>query len=101
EKIPVMADDQKRTFVACKQFLQEVERFEIEIIGRLIKNEKVGWLSERPREQQPPSLAAREPLDRCARLFWREQKVLHISDDMPALAFDFDKVAAPAGERVF
>ena len=47
---------------------------------------------------QPPALAARQRLDRRARLLRLEQKVLHVADDVARLAVDDHLVAAAAGQ---
>ena len=41
-----------------EQFLQEVERFEVEIVGRLVQHEQVGRLGERAGQHQAASLAS-------------------------------------------
>ena len=56
--------------------------------------------AKRPRQHQPAAFAAGEPADRRARLLRPEQKILHVADDMLALAVDLDEIAAAAGERV-
>ena len=49
---------------------------------------------------KPPALAAGQHFQRRAHLFLREQKVLHIADDVFRLAADHDVVAAAAGEGI-
>ena len=48
------------------------------------------------RPRSPPERRA----DRRARLFRRKQKILHVADDVPALAVDLDEIAGAAGERL-
>ncbi len=67
-----MADNQQGPFVVAEHFLQKIERFEIEIVGRLVENEEIGGPRQDPREHEPSAFAAREPPDRRARLFRAE-----------------------------
>ena len=64
-----MADDDQRAGIIGEHFLEQIERLEIEIVGRLVEHQKIRGLRQRAREQQPSALAAREPADRRARLF--------------------------------
>ena len=52
EKVPVVADDQDRAFIVGDHFLQQVERLQIEVVGRLVENEQVCLTRELPRQQQ-------------------------------------------------
>ena len=83
-----MADEQDRAGIVAEQFLQEIERLDVEIVGRLVEHQQVGRLRQRAREHQPPALAAGQFADRRARLFGREQEVPHVADDMAPLAVD-------------
>ena len=40
QKIPIMADDNQRAFIIAENLFQHIERIHIQIIGRLIKNQK-------------------------------------------------------------
>ena len=95
-----MADDQNRALVFAEQFLEQVERLDVEVVGRLVEHDQVRGEAERAGEHQAAALAARQLLDRRARLLGPEQEVLHVADDMPALAVDGDVIAAAAGQRV-
>ena len=57
-----MADQDYGAFVVTEHFLEHVKRFEIEVVGRLVQNEKVGGLCQRARQHQSPALAAGEHL---------------------------------------
>src|SRR5207253_1222137 len=59
---PVMADQDHGAFIVAEHFLEHVKRFEIEIVGRLVQNEKVGGLCQRARQHQSAALAAGEHL---------------------------------------
>ena len=47
--------------IVGEHLLQEVEGFEVEVVGRLVEDEEVGGLRERAGEHQPAALAAGEP----------------------------------------
>ena len=46
QKIAVMADDQNRAVIIGNHFLKQFQRFNIQIIGRLIKNQKIMGLGK-------------------------------------------------------
>ena len=85
EEVAIVADEQHRAGIVREQFLQQFQRFEIEIVRRLVEHQQVGRSRERHRERQPPALAAGQHADRRARLFRAEQEVLHVADDMALL----------------
>jgi hypothetical protein len=86
--------------IGGQHLLQEIEGFEIEIVGGLVEDQEVRRLRQRAGEHQPAALAAGQRLHRRARLLGAEEEVLHVADDVAALAADDDRVAAPAGEHV-
>ncbi len=80
EEVAVVADQQHRAGIVGQQLLQQVERFEVEIVGRLVEHQQVGGRGQRARQQQPAALAAGERADRRARLLRDEQEILHVAD---------------------
>ena len=60
EEVAVVADDQDGAFIVRDDFLQEVERLEVEVVGRLVEDQQVRFPCEFAREQQPRPFAARE-----------------------------------------
>ena len=50
----------------------QLERLDVEIVGRLVEHQDVGGLRQQPREQQPVALAARQRLHRRSRALGRE-----------------------------
>ena len=64
EEVAVVADDQHRPVIIGDHFLQQVERFQIEIVGRLVEHQQVRCAREFARQQQPRPLAARQRADR-------------------------------------
>ena len=89
-----MADDQDGALVIADHLLQQVERFQVEIVGRLVEDQQVGFARELAGEQQARALAARQRAD--LRLGQRrvEQELLQIAMDMLAGAPHVDPVAA-------
>ena len=95
-----MADQQDGAGIVAEHVLQHVQRFEVEVVGRLVEHQQVRRLRQHLRQHQPAALAAGQLAERRARLLGREQEILHVADDVPRLAADHDGVAAAAGQRV-
>ena len=89
-----MADDQHGPRIVADHLLQEVERFKIEIVRRLVQNQQVRGLRQRTGQHQSAALAARQHADRGPRLLGREQEILHVARDMLRLSTDRHIVAA-------
>jgi hypothetical protein len=75
-------------------FLQQVERLEIEIVGRLVEHQQVRRPGEFAREQQPRALAARQRADLRIDHVRLEQEFLEIAMDVLAHPEHVDPVAA-------
>ncbi len=58
-----MADEQHGARKVGNQLLEELERFDVEIVGRLVHHEDIGRTREQTREHQAVALAARQRLD--------------------------------------
>ncbi len=95
-----MADQQDGAGVLRQHLLQQVERLQVQVVGRLVQDEQVGRARHRAGQQQPAALAARQLADRRARLLRLEQEVLHVADDVTLLPGHLDLVAVAAGQRV-
>ena len=91
-----MADEQQRAGPVDQLRLEQLERLEVEIVGRLVEHEHVGRPREQPRQQQPVALAARQRLHRRPRPLGREQEVAQVAVDVLATAVDGDRVVAVA-----
>ena len=59
EEVAVVADQQDGAGIVVQQLLQQIQRFEVEIVGRLVEHQDVGWLGQHAGEQQSRTLAAR------------------------------------------
>ncbi len=53
-----MADDEHRAVIIGDDLLQQVERLEVEVVGRLIEDQQVRFPGELARQQEPRALAA-------------------------------------------
>ena len=73
---------------------EELQRLDVEIVGRLVEHEDVGRPREQPRQQQPVALAARQRLHRRLRALAREQEIRQVADHVTWLAVDDDRVVA-------
>ena len=74
-----------RAGIVGDHLLQEVERLEVEVVGRLVEHQQVRGRGERAGEHEAAALAAGERADRLAGLLRREQKILHVADDVARL----------------
>ena len=99
EEVAVVADDQHRAVIIGDHFLQQVERLEVEVVGRLVEHQQVGRPGKFARQQQPRALAARQGADRRLGQRRVEQIFLQIALDVLLDPAHLDPVAA-LGEHV-
>jgi hypothetical protein len=100
EKIAVVADQDHGALIVAQHFFEHVERFEIEIVRRLVEHQQVRRSRQCAGEHQAAAFAARQNAKRRPCLFGREQEIAHIADDVFCLRADRNRVAAAAGERL-
>ena len=79
---------------------EQIERFKVEIVCRLVQHQNVGRQRQRAGQRQPVALPARKLAHRSARLFGGKQEFLHIADDVLGLAIDGERIAPPAGQHI-
>ena len=96
EEAPVVADQQQRARVGLQHALQQVDGFQIQVVGRLVQHQQVGRAGEQPRQQQAVALTARQGAHRRVGAVGREQEVLQIAHDVAARAIDLDVFRAGA-----
>ena len=89
-----MADDQHRAVIVADHFLQQIERFEVEIVGRLVEDEEVRVAGELAREQQAGAFTARQRSDLGLGEARIEQEFPEIAVDVLLGAEHVDPVAA-------
>ena len=87
-----MADQQDRPLVLDQQALEQLQRLDVEVVGRLVEDQHVRRPGEQLRQQEPAPLAAGEELDQAPRPLGREEEVLQVAEDVPGLAVDRDRV---------
>ncbi len=73
-----MADQEQRAVVIRQHLLEEVERVDVEIVGRLVQDQKIGALRQRLGQKQPIALAAGEGRHFGPELPVLEEKVLQV-----------------------
>ena len=96
EKRAVVADQQQRARPLDELRFEQLQRFEVEVVGRFVQHEQVGRPREQPGEQQAVALAARQRLDRrCARSA-RKQEVAQVGVDVARSAVRRSGVVAVA-----
>ena len=91
-----MAHQQQRALEVEQHRLEQLERLDVEVVGRLVEHQQVERPREEPRQQQPVALAARQHAHRGARAFRRKEKVLQVAHHMLAGAVDLDVLGAVA-----
>ena len=89
-----MADHQHSTGKTQQDLFQQLERLDIEVVGRFVEHQQVGRLAEQASQQEPCPLAARERLDRRARALRAEQEVAEVAQHVAILPIDADELAA-------
>ena len=94
EKVAVMADDQHGAVIIGNDLLQEVERFQIEVIGWLVEYQQISFTCKFARKQYPRTLPTREGRDLCVDQCGVEQKVFEIALNMLFHTANHDPVAA-------
>ena len=82
EEVAVVADDQHRAVVIGDHFLEQVERLEVEVVGRLVEHQQVRVPGELARQQQPRALAARQRRRSALDQRRLEQELLEIALDV-------------------
>ena len=92
EEGPVVADQQDRPLILDQQAFEQLQRLDVEVVGRLVQDQHVRRPGEQLGQQEPAPLAAGEELDQAPRPLGREEEVLEVADDVPGLAVDRDRV---------
>ena len=54
-----MADDQNRTVIICNHFLQQIQRFKVEVVCGFVEHQQIGLTREFARQQNARLLATR------------------------------------------
>ena len=89
-----MAHHQQRARELQQQLLEQVERLDIEIVRRLVEHEHVERSREESREEQAIALASGQRTYGRPCAIGRKEKVLQISEHVPAIAADLHEFGA-------
>ena len=91
QELPIMGDHEDRAGIVAEIFLKPDERFEIEMIGRFVEQQKIRLLHEQPREvrahhpaaAQRPGLAIEIRFAKCQPV----EDLLRLGFELPAAEF--------------
>ena len=90
----IVADEQQRARPVDEVRLEQLERFDVEIVGRLVEDEHVRRPRQQPREQKPVAFAAGERLHRRIRALGRKQKIAQVAVDVLRPAIHGHRIVA-------
>ena len=91
-ELSVMAHHQNGAFKGNQNVFQQLQRFNIQVIGGFIQHEDVSGLAEQLGENCSVLLPTAEGSRRRAYPVGREQEVIEVGDGVLSLAVDFDEV---------
>ena len=85
EEVAVMGDDQDGARIGAEMVLEPVDRFGIEMVGRLVEQQEVGLAQQELGQGHPPLLAAGQPVDRggAGRAAQRIHRLLDLGIEIP------------------
>ena len=91
-----MAHEQQRAGPVHELRFEQLQRLEVEVVGRFVEHQHVGRTREEPRQQQAVAFAARQRLHRRARAIGRKQEVFEIAVHVARAPGNRDAVVAVA-----
>ena len=94
-----MAHQQQRAGILLQRLLEQLERFDVEVVGRLVEHDHVGGFREQPREQQAVALAAGEHAHGRLCALRGKQEVREVTHDVTAPIALADPVRVRAHRR--
>ena len=85
EEVPVVGDDDQRARPAVQVVLDDGQRVDVEVVGRLVEQQHVGLVEQDAQELQPAPLAAGQVGDPGGQLVAGEAEVLQqgVGADLP------------------
>ena len=89
-----MTHHEQRARELDEQVFQQVERLDVEIVGRFVQCEHVEGAREESRKQEPIALTSRKCSHRRTRAICRKEKVLQVAVYVLAVAAHADEVGA-------
>ena len=90
EEGAVVGDEQERSLVVHKQFLEQFEGLCIEVVRRFVEYKHIGWLEEEAGKQEAVALSSREHLGRHADTVRGKEKVAQVAMDVARPALEGD-----------
>jgi hypothetical protein len=66
QEIAIMADNQRGARIIGNHLFQQIQGFQVQVVGRFVQHQEVGRRGEHLGQQQPRALATRQHLDGCA-----------------------------------
>ena len=88
-----MADHQHSAFEGQQHFFEQLQGFNVQIVGRFVEDQQVRRLAEQLGQQQARTLTTRQRLDRRAGALRAEQEIAQVAENVAALTVDVDEVA--------
>ncbi len=77
-----MTDQQQGAGIALQGRFEQLQRLDVEVVGRFVEHQQVGARGEQACQQQPVALAAREHPDRRPRALRRKEEVAQVGHDV-------------------
>ena len=87
-----MGNEEQGLIPADQQFLKQLERFGIQIIGRLIEHQHVGRLQKEAGEQQAVAFATGEQPRRHAHAVGAEEEITQVTVDVAVAALEMHRL---------
>ena len=94
-----MTDDNQRARVFDQAFFQNLQRLDIEVVGRFVEDQQVAGLREQSCEDDAVAFATGNRLDGRHRALRGKQEALEVANDMALLAVQHD-VLAPVADHL-
>ena len=94
DEVAVVRDEQERPLVVGELLLQQLQRLDVQVVGRLVHHQQVAGIEEEACQEEPCTFAARECLDRRAGALRGEEEVAQIAVEVFADAADGDELLA-------
>ena len=91
-----MGDEEQRAGVVLQRCFEQLERFDVEVVGRLIQHQHIGRAREEAREEQAVALAAGEHRHLGVGAARREEEVAEIANHVLAPIGRLDPFGAGA-----
>ena len=92
EKGAVVGNEEQGLIPADQQFLEQLERFGIQIIGRLVEHQHIGRLQKQTGEQQAVAFASGEQPRRHAHAVGAEEEITQVAVDVAVAPLEMHRL---------